>query len=125
MLVNKMVLCVSLLAIGLLLVSCGRLAPPPAAPAAVPAPSLPQAASLTDVSALYATRCALCHGEKRQGRYSSGGALTPERLGGKSDDVIRKTISEGIPFTAMPAFERTLSPEDIEALFRFIKYTPP
>lgn len=125
MLIKKMVLCAFLLATGLLLVSCGSKALLPAAPAVVPEPSLPPASSLTDVSTLYATRCAPCHGEKRQGRYGSGGALTPERLGEKSDEAIRNTISGGIPFTDMPAFERTLSPEEIEALMRFIKYTSP
>ena len=117
--VNKMVLGVFLLATGSLVVFCGGEAPPPAAPAAEPAPSL------MDVSALYATRCAPCHGEKRQGRYGSGGALTPESLAARSDAAIRKTISEGIPYTAMPDWRDKLSPEQIEALLHFIKYTSP
>lgn len=115
---------VFLLVTWLLLVSCGSEAPPVVAPEAEPSSQTP-VPSLTDVNALYADRCAICHGEKRQGRYGQGGALTPESLAGKSDTVIREVISEGIPYTNMPAWNGRLSAEEINAVVQFIKYTSP
>jgi mono/diheme cytochrome c family protein len=69
--------------------------------------------------------CVPCHGESRHGVYGSGGALTPESLAGRSDVAIKETISQGIPYTAMPAFKPALSPEEIDALLQLIKYTSP
>lgn len=116
---------VFLLVSGLLLVSCGGKAPPEVVPAAESAPSLTPTPSPIDVNALYAGRCATCHGEKRQGSYGRGGALTPESLAGRSDPVIREVIAEGIPYTNMPAWKGRLSAEEINAVVQFLKYTSP
>ena len=116
---------VILLAMGLLVVSCASQSPLPTTPAAIPTSPLAAASPGTEVSGLYAARCALCHGERRAGKYGSGGALTPDRLGKIGDAAIREIISKGLPATAMPAFERILSPAEIESLVRFIKYASP
>lgn len=57
--------------------------------------------------------------------YGLGGSLTPQSLAERSDSVLKQTISGGIPYTAMPSFKNTLSPEELDALVQFIKYTSP
>lgn len=74
----------------------------------------PVAAAEIDTSALYAARCASCHGEERLG--GMGPALLPENLGRLKPDQARKVIAEGRPATQMPGFAGDLSPEEIEAL---------
>ncbi|MBI2868699.1 MAG: c-type cytochrome [Chloroflexi bacterium] len=94
-----------------------------AAPTAAPKPPGTTAAPVA-AGEMFAARCAVCHGANRQGVSGLGTALTPESLEGRSDAELRETISAGLPGTAMPAF-RDLTPEEIDALVRLIKYTPP
>ncbi len=96
-------------------------------PVPTPRPATPPSSTplAIDASKLYATNCAPCHGDNRHGIYDLGGTLIPESLAARSDTAIQQTISEGIPYTAMPAFKDTLSPEEIDALVQFIKYTSP
>ena len=106
--------------VGLLLVSCVRQESTPA-----PAPEPTLTPSVVVAEELYARNCATCHGGSRQGMYDLGGSLTPQSLAERSDSVLKQTISGGIPYTAMPSFKNTLSPEEIDALVQFIKYTSP
>jgi mono/diheme cytochrome c family protein len=108
---------------GLLLASC-RGAEVASTPVPEPA-STPATTAAINASDLYVANCVPCHGVSRHGVYGSGGALMPESLAGRSDVAIKETISQGIPFTAMPSFRHILSPEEIDALLQFIKYTPP
>ena len=78
-----------------------------------------------DASKIFAERCSGCHGKNREGVSGLAPALTPERLAAVSDTEIKETISGGRSGTVMPAFESTLSPEQINALLRFIKDTLP
>lgn len=116
---------VFLLTTGLLAVACSN----PAATSTAPAPPTPPVStaniSTADLNTLYLSNCAVCHGEKRFGVTSSGGALTPESLEQRSDAAITETISEGIPYTNMPAWKTRLSREEISALTEFIKYSSP
>jgi mono/diheme cytochrome c family protein len=104
--------------VGLLFISCG-------VPEAVPTPAPTPTPSAIDASALYKANCVPCHGANRQGMPSLGPALIPERLTELSDAVIKETIAGGRADTAMPPFKGTLSPEEIDALLQFIKYTSP
>lgn len=77
---------------------------------------------------LFVTHCAFCHDEDGSGRNWIGtflephardltqaslrGRLTPERL--------RRTILDGLPGTAMPAWRTVLAPGDVEALMDFL-----
>ena len=106
--------------VGLLLVSCVRQESTPA-----PAPEPTLTPSVVVPEELYAHNCATCHGGSRQGMYDLGGSLTPQSLAARSDAMINQTISEGIPYTAMPSFKNTLSPEELDALVQFIKYISP
>ncbi|MBI4181166.1 MAG: cytochrome c [Chloroflexi bacterium] len=134
---KKVMFVVSLLVIGVLLVSACA-APKETAPAAPPAtktevapapvtPVIPAApvASAVDAKKLYDTNCAACHGPNRQGVTGLGKPLTPESLSLLSDDVIRTTILNGKPNTLMLGWEGRLSIEQINALIQLIKYTPP
>lgn len=71
-------------------------------------------AAEVDAPALYAERCAACHGEGRLG--GTGPALLPENLGRLKPEQAKKVIAEGRPATQMPGFAGDLSPEQIDAL---------
>src|SRR3989304_5309544 len=101
---RKLIILVTVLSIGLFLVSCGGSTPAtPTAPttttspaATPPATSSPPAAAPIDAKALFASRCAACHGQNRQGTPSIGApALTPEKLADDSDSEIKNTILKG------------------------------
>ncbi|MBI2980599.1 MAG: c-type cytochrome [Chloroflexi bacterium] len=79
----------------------------------------------TDGSKIFANRCSSCHGVNRQGTSGLAPALTPESLAALNDTTIKDTILNGRSGTAMPVFKGTLSPEEIDALLQFIKYTLP
>lgn len=89
-------------------------------------PSL-STAETTDINALWSKKCAGCHG-------SDGAAQTP--FGKKhqlkdlstasyqasvTDEQLRKTISEGVSGTKMPAFKGRLSDEEIRGLVTHIR----
>lgn len=78
-----------------------------------------------DASKIFADKCSACHGKEREGISGLGPALTPERLATLSDAEIKETILNGRSGTVMPAFKGTLSPEQIDTLLQFIKYTSP
>jgi cytochrome c55X len=99
----RKIILVTFLLVALLLVSAC------AAPQPTPTPSA------IDANELYATNCASCHGENRQGVSGLGDALIPEHLADDSDIEIRDTILNGIPGTVMPGFEGRLSPDEINA----------
>lgn len=71
-------------------------------------------AAAADAPALYAERCASCHGADRLG--AMGPALLPENLGRMKADQVARVIAEGRPATQMPAFAAELSAEEIAAL---------
>lgn len=109
----------------------------PSSPASAPTPRLPPTPTPTpttppspppparDSGELYTARCAVCHGVKREGVSGLGPALTPESLAKLNDAVIKETILKGRTGTLMPPFRDALSPEEIDHLIQFIKYTPP
>jgi hypothetical protein len=51
--------------------------------------------------------------------------LTPESLAALSDIEIKDVILQGKPGTSMTAWEGFFTPEEIEALIQFLKYTSP
>jgi mono/diheme cytochrome c family protein len=81
------------------------------------------AAEQADAPALFARKCATCHGEGRLG--GMGPALLPENLGRLKADEARKVIAEGRPATQMPAFGGELSGAEIEALAAYVMTTLP
>jgi mono/diheme cytochrome c family protein len=85
---------------------------------------------------LYRRHCAHCHGISGDGRGPTAGILNPYPRDYRSgvfkfkstytasqptDEDLRKTIRDGIPSTAMPAFA-LLPPDEVEALVEYVKY---
>lgn len=72
-----------------------------------------------DPEAIFADRCARCHGVDRSGR--NGPALLPERLT-KDASVYQSTITNGSG--PMPSFGDKLSADEINAMVDFILSDP-
>lgn len=75
----------------------------------------------------YETNCLMCHGDKGDGNGVAGAAMNPKprnflkdkfKLGDKPEGVF-KSISEGLPGTAMAAFAH-LSEEDRWAITHYV-----
>lgn len=79
-----------------------------------------QAADI-DVEQVYAEHCAECHNVDRFG--ATGPALLPENLKRLRKKKAFKVIADGRPATQMPAFDKKLNKEEIDALVKYI-YTP-
>ena len=75
-----------------------------------------------DPAALFQQHCARCHGADRLG--GMGPALLPENLHRLRRGKAAGVIANGRAATQMPAFGKTLSKDDIQALVGYI-YTPP
>lgn len=75
-----------------------------------------------ETAALYAQHCASCHGPERLG--GAGPAVVPENMGRLTEADAAAVIANGRPATEMPAFSDRLSPDDIQALARFV-FVPP
>ena len=124
---RKLAILTTLLIAGLFLISCAGAQPIPTQPAPTPPPTpatIPTPAAI-DAAKLFATNCAVCHGEKRQGVSGLGPALTPTSLTKLSDAEVKSTILKGRSNTAMAGFEGRLSLEEIDALVQLIKRTSP
>jgi glucose/arabinose dehydrogenase len=69
---------------------------------------------------LYLENCASCHGTNADG--GMGGSLSDGlwKHGG-SDAEIARSISKGLPDLGMPAFQQSLSPEQIRSLVVFLR----
>ncbi|HEY1333794.1 MAG TPA: cytochrome c [Myxococcaceae bacterium] len=77
---------------------------------------------------LYRENCALCHGEKADGRGSRSMGLDrppanfTEAVWSRPESAARafQAISRGVPGSAMPSWEAALSPDDRWALVAFL-----
>ena len=77
---------------------------------------------------LFLEKCAPCHGPQGKGDGPAATALNPKprdftsgqwKFGGSKKQII-KTITGGVPGTAMPAWKASLSPEQIGQLAGYI-----
>jgi|SRR5580704_3441844 cytochrome c6 len=78
----------------------------------------------TGGEALYKTKCAACHGADGKGETTVGKANNVRDLGsadvqGQSDDAIAAIISNGKG--KMPAYGKSLKPEQIKDLVAYIR----
>ena len=69
---------------------------------------------------LWATHCAGCHGESGQGG-SAMSVVHPIFLASASDGFLRVSVAKGRPGTPMPAYEGSLSSEQIDSLVQAIR----
>jgi mono/diheme cytochrome c family protein len=97
---------------------------PPAAERAAAAPSVAPSAPTVpvDTAALYAGKCAECHGIDRLGLM--GPALLPANLGRLKPADAAAVIRDGRPATKMEGFRGKLSDAEVDALVKLI-FTPP
>jgi cytochrome c oxidase cbb3-type subunit 3 len=91
----------------------------PVTPAPTPAAMAPAVAtdSAPDGQALFAKHCAGCHGAEGKGAF--GPDLSGDYKYGKTTMAVQESISSGRPDN-MPAFEKNLTPEEIEAVTDYI-----
>ena len=68
---------------------------------------------------LYANNCTVCHGISGEGS-DLGVALNVEELRAREAVDLARTISEGVPGTAMAGWKNSLSAEEIDALVAFL-----
>ena len=90
-----------------------------AAAASVAVAAAPAAAAKPDAKALYAGKCAMCHGADAKGGF--GPNLTAKDYEyGKTRQAIFLSISQGRANNKMPAFEGQLKREEIYALADYL-----
>ena len=76
---------------------------------------------------VYQVHCARCHGASGHGDGSDAPLLkTPPRdlaavVGTRSDDVLRRSITEGIAGTPMTGFGQLLSTRELDSLLEFVR----
>ena len=69
---------------------------------------------------LFASTCAICHGENGQGGKNAPRLDDPARLSAFSDDWYRGTIRNGRPAKGMPTWGTVLSPNQVDDLVALI-----
>ena len=89
------------LALPILLTACGGTAPQAGPP---------------DGMELFKKHCAACHGANGKGVVAKVDMTSPEWQKAYSDEVITKTVKEGIPARSMPSFATVLKDDDINAV---------
>ena len=78
---------------------------------------------------VYKANCAVCHGDKGDGKGPGGVSLTPRptnftspaEMEGLDDARLHKSIMEGLPGTAMIGFAKSMKAGDIEDVIAYIK----
>ena len=72
------------------------------------------------VNDLYLESCAACHGSKFEGGLG-GNLADGQWKHGSADTDIARVISQGLPNLGMPAYEKTLSAEQIRSLVVYLR----
>jgi mono/diheme cytochrome c family protein len=86
-----------------------------------PAPtSAPEGGDPTSGAAIFAQNCAVCHGQNAEGG-TVGPTLVSAEMKAKDDDYYRQLIANGVPGTAMPAWEGRLNTQEVEDLIAFLR----
>ncbi len=88
--------------------------------------SAAQASRAADGQALFATKCALCHGKEGVPPPAFAQKKVPDMSAAawqkaNSDARIKKVISEGVPTTLMRSFAKDLTPAEIDAIVAHIR----
>jgi cytochrome c oxidase cbb3-type subunit III len=82
-----------------------------------------QGGNATRGAQLFATDCAVCHGDRAQGRI--GATLAKDFPGIRVDALLKETISNGVPGSVMPAWSASkggpLTDADMDDLAAFIQ----
>jgi cytochrome c oxidase cbb3-type subunit 3 len=94
-------------------------APKAPEPVAAVAPAADQAAAKPDAKALFAGKCAMCHGADAKGGFGPN-LIAPGYEYGKNREAIATSIGKGRGNGKMPAFEGQLKDEEIFALADYL-----
>jgi len=87
--------------------------------AATAATAAPAAAGQPDAKALYAGKCAMCHGADGKGGFGSD-LTSAAYVYGKHREAIAASITQGRGNGKMPAFDGQLKREEIDALADYL-----
>ncbi|MDT8440329.1 MAG: c-type cytochrome [Desulfuromonadales bacterium] len=92
--------------------------PEPAKPAAAAVPAVAAVEEKIDAAAIYAQRCAMCHGQDAKGGI--GPDLTAAAYNyGKTREAVTESISQGRP-KGMPGFASQMSGAQIDAVVDYL-----
>lgn len=72
----------------------------------------------TDGAVIWTAQCAACHGREGEGR--AGPSLVAGDAATLTEEELVAKISDGKPLAGMPAFKRSLSPEQIRAVAGYV-----
>jgi mono/diheme cytochrome c family protein len=92
-----------------------------------PAPVAPQAAAQDTVQDIFEKRCIFCHGQDGRGQTKKGKQVkapdftSPKWNKETTDEEIKDAITNGVPKTKMLAFKNKLTPEQIDALAKYVR----
>jgi mono/diheme cytochrome c family protein len=78
--------------------------------------ALPNGQTLAAGLTLYAENCTACHNANGEGTALAPALNTPDLRAQRTDDQITRTITQGVPGTLMAAWDRALTPEEIDSL---------
>jgi mono/diheme cytochrome c family protein len=78
-----------------------------------------------NVEEVYTTRCVACHGADGSSQLPDMSFTDGVWKHGSSEEEVAKTITEGVPGTAMMPFESQLSQEEIKALAKYVRQFDP
>lgn len=65
--------------------------------------------------------CASCHGLDGRGGEHAPNIVTEAKVKRLSDDALLRIIRDGIPAAGMPSFSKTLSGNEIQAVFKYLR----
>ncbi|MGH9160309.1 MAG: c-type cytochrome [Vicinamibacteraceae bacterium] len=87
----------------------------------------PEAAQTSEVNAeeVYTTRCVACHGADGTSQLPDMSFADGVWKHGSSEEEVAKTITAGVPGTAMMPFESQLSQDEIKALATYVRQFDP
>lgn len=96
---------------------------------AAPSEGKPSSAVLQRGAGVFAQSCATCHGFKGKGDGPLARSFVPAPVDlttgpyrhGDSQEAVLKSVSLGVPGTAMTGFKGRLSAADIEAVVAFVR----
>jgi mono/diheme cytochrome c family protein len=81
----------------------------------------------SEAQEIFQQRCKLCHGEDGRGKTRKGKEYKVPNFTSKkfqkreTDDEIKDAIANGIPKTKMKGFKDKLTPEQIDALVKYVR----
>jgi cbb3-type cytochrome c oxidase subunit III len=76
---------------------------------------------LADGLILYAENCTACHNANGEGTTLAPALNTADLRAQRTDEEIRRTITQGVPGTLMAAWDRALTPKEIDSLVVFLR----